>query len=119
MLSDYLEKMMVGSCCVGINELDIDEISLLMKLPGFTSEDGLKGGIFDVSMITDKGFRVDDKVVSGMFAKRYLKWVVENRQFSVNEGLLGKSNKDAIVERFVNLSRGGDGSEAFESFFRG
>ena len=95
-----------------INELDVEQLQVLMSLP----DEGLSETVQNVQeTLTAKGYDIKEASVMALFEKGYLKWVRVGETFSVCQSLCGKVNKDAIVRRYVDLQRGGDGSESFEA----
>ena len=101
-----------------INELDVEQIKVLMSLPEFNSDEGLSETVQNVQeAFIVKGHNVTDEPVVALFDKGCLKWVRDGETFSVRQSLCGKVSKEAIVSRYVDLQRGGDGSESFKALF--
>lgn len=101
-----------------INELDVEQLQVLMSLPEFDSDEGLSETVQNVQeTLTAKGYDIKEAFVIALFEKGCLKWVRVGETFSVCQSLCGKVNKDAIVRRYVDLQRGGDGSKSFKALF--
>ena len=98
------------------NGLDVEQIKVLMSLPEFNSDEGLSETVQNVQeALIAKGHNVTDDPVVALFDKGCLKWVRDGATFSVCKSLCGRVGKDAIVRRYVNLLRGGDGSASFKA----
>ena len=96
-----------------INGLDIEQLDVLMSLSAFDSKEGLNETVQNVQeALIAKGHAVTDESVVALFDKGCLKWVRVGETFSVCQSLCGKVSKDEIVRRYVNLRRGGDGSDS-------
>ena len=119
-LKKFLDRVSEKASNDIINWLDVNQIRVLMSLPGFESNNGLSETVHKVGeILTAKGFSLKDGPVVELFKRGCLQWIQEGETCSVCQSLCGKANKDAIVSRFITLQRGGDGSEAFKSFFMG
>ena len=98
-----------------INGLDVGQIEVLMSLPEFDSDKGLSETVHNVQeALIAKGHAITDESVVALFDKGCLKWVQDDETFLVCESLRGKECKDAIVKRYNDLRRGGDGSASFK-----
>lgn len=115
---EFLDRLSGKESDDMVNDLDVDQIKVLMALPEFDSNDGLSETVHAVEeTLKPKGFSLDDAFVMALFKRGCLLWVQEGTTFTVCQLLCGKVNKDAIVNRYITLQRGGDGTEAFKSFF--
>ena len=103
-----------------IGSLEIKHLNVLMSLPKFDSNDGLSiSEISFANTLGEKGYKIEDSTVVDLFQMGCLKWEIEGETFSVNQSLCGRENKNALVKRYVNLQRGGDGSDSFKRMFEG
>ena len=115
-LKNFLKRVSGNEGENMIMTLDIGEIEVLMSLPEFDSAEGLSETAQNVEeALTAKGYNIKDISVAALFEKGCLKWRRAGEMFSVCQSLCGKACKDAITERYIDLRRGGDGSESFKA----
>ena len=115
-LKNFLNRISGNEGDDMIAALDIEEIEVLMSLPEFESAEGLSETVQNVEeALTAKGHDLKDASVMALFEKGCLKWVQDGVTFSVCKSLCGKTCKEAIVKRYNDLRRGGDGSESFKA----
>ena len=118
LLKDFLAGFSGKTSDDIIASLSVEQIKVLMSLPTFDLEDGLDDTVLNVDeTLNVKGHDISDTVVNELFKKKYLNHVKEGKTFSVCEPLRGKDCKNAIVKRYIDLRRGGDGSELFNGLF--
>lgn len=116
-LKNFLNRISGNEGDDMIATLDIEEIEVLMSLPEFDSDEGLSETVQNVQeTLTEKGHDIKDASVMALFEKGCLKWVRDDVTFSVCKTLCGKVCKDAIVKRYNDLRRGGNGLENFKTF---
>ena len=117
-ISDILNRVSGNELGDIVSELSSEHIQVLMDLPGFYSENGLCTAVQRVdSSLIAKGHYPDDTEVMWLLAKHCLQWVEEGKTFRVNRELCGITAKKAIVQRYVDVSRGGDGSDTLMGLF--
>ena len=117
-LKEFLDGVFGNTSGDIIASLSIEQIKALMSLPMFDRDDGLDATILNVDeTLVSKCDGIDKAVVKELFEKKYLNYVQEGKTFSVCESLRGKDCKDAIVKRYTDLRRAGDGSESFKGLF--
>ena len=117
-MSDFLNRASGNELGDKVSELSSKHIQVLMGLPGFDSENGLCTAVQSVdSSLIANGHNPDDAEVMWLFEKNCLQWVEEGKTFRVHRELCGITAKNAIVKRYVDVSRGGDGSDTLMGLF--
>lgn len=117
-MKDFLNRLVGNELDDIISELSSKHLKVLIDLPGFNNEDGLCTAAQSVdSSLIANGHYPDDAEVNWLLTKHCLQWVEEGKTFRVHRELCGTMAKKAIVQRYVDVSRGGDGSDTLMGIF--